>query len=240
MLGDQVIISQLPSGAVFVAAAPNPVLIRVNFDRVRMYGIEQKFDLRITEGLSFGNTYTYLHSEDRRSGFPPNIEGGTPAPQGWIKLRYEPAHRRVWVEPYVYLAGRQDRLSTLDLSDRRTGASRSRSNIRSFFLNGATVRGLVAPGADGKPGTTDDILRPTGETLTQVQDRVLGVGVNSAPLFRAIPGFVTLNLRGGVRIGERQELAVDLENLTDRNYRGISWGMDAPGRSLGVRYSVRF
>jgi hemoglobin/transferrin/lactoferrin receptor protein len=240
VLGDQVITNQLPSGAIFVAAASNPVLIRSNFDEARIYGIEQQLELRITSTLSFSNTFTYLHAEDKRTGLVPNIEGGTPAPQGWIKLRYEPGNRRFWIEPYLYAAGRQDRLSSLDLSDRRTGAARSRSNIRSFFLNGATVRGLIGPGADGKMGTADDLLLRTGETLAQVQDRVLGVGVNSAPLFRGIPGFLTLSLRGGIRIGESQEVMVDFENITDRNYRGISWGLDAPGRSLGVRYNYRF
>ena len=239
-LGDQAIISQLPSGVVFVTASTNPVLIRSNFDDARIYGIEQKLDLRLTSRLSFSNTFTYLHSEDRRTGLPPNIEGGTPAPQGWIKLRYEHPHGRFWIEPYVQVTGRQERLSTLDLGDRRTGATRSRSNIRSFFLNGATVRGLVGPGADGKLGTTDDILLPTGETLSHVQDRVLGAGISSAPLFRAIPGFLTVSLRGGLRFGERQDLSVDFENITDRNYRGISWGLDAPGRSIGFHYSYRF
>jgi hemoglobin/transferrin/lactoferrin receptor protein len=240
MLGDQVITNQLASGAVFVPAASNPVLIRSNFDEARIYGIEQQLDIRITSTLSFSNTFTYLHAEDKRTGLPPNIEGGTPAPQGWIKLRYERESRRFWIEPYVYAAGRQERLSTLDLSDRRTGATRSRSNIRSFFLNGAAVRGLIGPGTDGKLGTTDDVLLQTGETLAQVQDRVLGVGVNSAPLFRAIPGFLTVGLRGGVRLGEKQDLMIDFENITDRNYRGISWGLDAPGRGLGLRYNYRF
>lgn len=239
-LGDQVITSQSAGGAVFVPASSSPVLIRSNFDDARIVGIEQKFDLQLNSALSFGNTFTWLRAEDRRTGLPPNIEGGTPAPQGWIKMHYQPAGRRFWIEPYVYAAGRQDRLSTLDLGDRRTGAARSRANIRSFFLNGATVRGLVGAGADGKYGTSDDLLLATGETLTQVQNRVLGVGVNSAPLFSAIPGFLTVNVRGGFQIGERQDLVVDFENITDRNYRGISWGLDAPGLSVGIRYSFRF
>jgi hypothetical protein len=32
----------------------------------------------------------------------------------------------------------------------------------------------------------------------------------------------------------------DFENLTDESYRGISWGMDAPGRGIYVRYSLSF
>jgi hypothetical protein len=51
--------------------------------------------------------------------------------------------------------------------------------------------------------------------------------------------FATLGLRGGVRFG-RHELIVDAENLTDENYRGVSWGVDAPGRGIALRYIARF
>jgi hypothetical protein len=37
----------------------------------------------------------------------------------------------------------------------------------------------------------DDVLLVTGETVTQIQDRVLGVGINGAPLFREVKGFAT-------------------------------------------------
>jgi hemoglobin/transferrin/lactoferrin receptor protein len=88
-------------------------------------------------------------------------------------------------------------------------------------------------------GTADDLLAPTGETLTQVQNRVLGTAAG-APLYRYIPGFLILSVRAGVRFAERHELILDLENITDKNYRGISWGMDAPGRSFGFRHNYRF
>jgi len=240
LLGDQAITAQSPGGAVYVAASSNPVLVRSNFDDARIFGIEQKLDLRLSASLSFGNTFTVLRAEDRRTGLPPNIEGGTPAPQAWIRLRYVRPGNRFWIEPYACAAGRQDRLSTLDLSDRRTGAARSRGNIRNFFLSGATVRGLVAPGPDGRTGTADDLLRATGETLSQVQLRVLGIGVNDAPMFMAVPGFFTAGVRSGLQFGEMHELIFDVENITDRNYRGISWGLDAPGRNIAIRYNYRF
>ena len=88
-------------------------------------------------------------------------------------------------------------------------------------------------------GTADDTLIATGETLSQVQDRVLG-SAGSAPLFTYIPGFVTVGVRGGFSMGERHNFFLALDNLADRNYRGISWGLDAPGRSFGFRYSYRF
>jgi len=109
----------------------------------------------------------------------------------------------------------------------------------SFFTRGATVRGLVTKGPDGRLGTPDDVLMATGETLGAVQDRVLG-NASSSPLFPYVPGFFVIRVRGGFRIGEAHNVLVDLENLNDRNYRGISWGIDGPGRSIGIRYSYRF
>lgn len=239
LLGDQRISSQNAAGVVFVPASTNPVLVRSSFGDSRIYGIEQKFDLRISDSWTLGQNFTYLHSEDKRTKLPPTIEGGTPAPQGYFRVRYEPVGKRFWVEPYLYGARKQDRLSTLDLDDRRTGASRSRGAIGNFFNRGAFARGLIAAGTDNRFGTADDILKPTGETLAQVQNRVLGSAA-SAPLYTYIPGFLTGGIRGGFRVGEAHEVILDFSNLNDKNYRGISWGTDAPGRSFGFRYNYRF
>jgi hemoglobin/transferrin/lactoferrin receptor protein len=73
-----------------------------------------------------------------------------------------------------------------------------------------------------------------------VQDRVLGPGVNSAPLFDAIPGYGLLNLRGGYRFSDRQEITFDFENIGDKSHRAPGWGVDGPGRSITARYSVKF
>ncbi len=238
-LGDQTITAQSPNGVVFVPASTNPVLIRANFGDSRIWGIEQKFDLKITSSITVGQNFTYLYAEDKLSGRPPNIEGGTPAPQGNFRIRYDAPRRRFWIEPYLYGALKQGRLSSLDLEDRRTGATRSRASIANFFRRGALVRGLIGPGGDGRLGTADDLLIATGENLAQVQNRILG-SADSAPLYRYIPGFITFGVRGGFRIGERHNVLIDLENINDKNYRGISWGMDAPGRNLGFSYSYRF
>ena len=243
-LGGEPIIAQDPSGVVYVEAASGPVLVRSNtsLDNTRLYGVEYLLDWNITHRWSTGTILTYIHAANVHTGLPPNIEGGTPAPDMYIKLRYNSPKGRWWVEPYIHLAARQDRLSTLDLEDRRTGATRSRSNIGNFFNNGARVRGFTGPGGDGEFGTSDDILLATGETLSQIRNRVLGVGVNAAPLYTAVPGYATFNIRGGIYFGEtiRQEFMADFQNMADHNYRGISWGMDAPGRSLGLRYTIQF
>jgi len=239
-LGGTPITAQSANGVVFVAASSSPVLVRANFDNVRIYGFEHTLDVKLAQSWSLGTVFTYLHARDKRTDLPPNIEGGTPAPDGYLKIRYAPAGKRFWIEPYLHAAAEQDRLSSLDLEDRRTGAGRSRGSIASFFTNGARVIGLVNAGPDGVVGNADDRLIATGETLAQVQDRVLGVGVNSSSLYTKVAGYVTFNIRGGLRFGERHELLIELENLGDRNYRGISWGIDAPGRGIYLRYNTRF
>ncbi|HTG15567.1 MAG TPA: TonB-dependent receptor, partial [Blastocatellia bacterium] len=239
-LGGTPITAQGATGIVFVAASPNPVLVRANFDDARIYGFEHTLDAKFNSDWSVGTIFTYLHAEDKRTHLPPNIEGGTPAPDGYLKIRYAPAASRFWIEPYIHAAGRQDRLSSLDLDDRRTGGGRSRGAISNFFNNGARFLKLVNSGPDGIAGNADDRLAPTGETLAQVQNRVLGVGVPSAPLYTAVPGYVTFNIRGGFRFGERHEVLLDFENIGDRNYRGISWGVDAPGRGVFMKYNLKF
>ena len=238
-LGGEPITRQLPNGVVFVAVATNPVLVRANFDEARVKGLEGRLSWRVAPSWAVDAVGTYIHAEDRTTGLPPNIEGGTPAPELWLSLRYAPrGGRRFWVEPYLHAADRQSRLSSLDLDDRRTGASRSRTSIAAFFTNGARARGLVGNGADGVAGNADDVLLATGETVAEIQDRVLGPGVASSSLFTAVPGYVTFGFRGALQFGSRHEVLVDFENVGDRNYRGISWGLDAPGRGVFIRYRL--
>jgi hemoglobin/transferrin/lactoferrin receptor protein len=239
LLGGQPITSQNANGVVFVAATTVPVLVRDNFDNARIWGIEHTLDARLWQSLTLRTSFTFIRSRDVETDLPPNIEGGTPAPQGWLSFRYAPQGHRWWVEPYGNIAAKQSHLSSLDLGDRRIGAGRSRSSIQAFFRNGARYRGWTSPGQDGVFDTPDDTLVATGETLAAIQNRVLGSGVNSSSLFREIPGYAVFGVRGGLRV-RNHELLIDLENLGDENYRGMSWGVDAPGRGVSVRYVARF
>jgi hemoglobin/transferrin/lactoferrin receptor protein len=238
-LGGQPIISQNANGTVFVALSTAPVLVRANFTDARIYGLEYTFEARPHRDWTFAGNFTFVHAADKANGLPPNIEGGTPAPTGFLRLRYEPAGKHFWIEGYSTLADRQSRLSSLDLGDRRTGATRSRGQIANFFARGARVRGLTSSGPDGVFGNADDRLLATGETLAQVQNRVLGTA-NSAPLFDHLPGYGLVNVRGGFRFRERSEISIDFENITDQNYRGLAWGIEGPGRSVTARYKLRF
>jgi outer membrane receptor protein involved in Fe transport len=239
LLGGQPITSQNANGVVFVALSTAPVLVRANFDRARVWGFEAEGDASIGGPVAVGGTFTYLEAEDLDRSVPPNIEGGTPAAGGIVWARVAPKGARWWVQPYSLFAATQSRLSSLDASDRRTGAARTRGQIQNFFRRGATVRGYVDAGADRIYGNADDILKATGETLAQIQDRVLGVGVNSSPLWTEVPSYALLGVRVGLRFGT-QSIVIDAENLTDESYRGISWGMDGAGRGVSVRYSATF
>lgn len=115
------------------------------------------------------------------------------------------------------------------LSDARIGASRTRANIAGFFSGSAVDLGLVRNGT----------LLATGETLTQVQDRLLGAAA-SAAMFTSTPGFTVLGARVGIPFGNNLELTVIAENLLDRNYRLHGSGIDEPGFNLQLRTRVRF
>lgn len=249
-LGSSQIINQNANGLVFVAEAPtSPVLVRVNFDDARFNGVEANFKARFSDRFSATGNFTYIRAYSLLDGLPPNIEGGVPPATGFVSLRFQP-RSRIYIEGYSILAGRQNRLSSLDLSDRRTGASRSRANIQNFFRRGACVRGLTTPGTGGC-GNAGGVLIPTGETLTQVQNRLLPVGatingvrvVNDntpVPLFPYLPGYGLFGLRGAIKVGAASEVFVDVENIFDKSYRGISWGIDGAGRGVTVRYRYSF
>jgi hemoglobin/transferrin/lactoferrin receptor protein len=239
-LGSQIIERQNANGAVFVPLSSTPVLVQANFGGTRLHGIEYTLNVRLTNAWTVGGNYSYVYAEEKATGIAPNLGGGGLPPQmGFVRLRYQPGKARYWIEAYTNLSGRQERLSSLDLSDRRTGATRTRANIQNFFRRGACVYGLTTPGTDGRCGSAGGTLKATGETLAQVQNRVLGTA-NSAPLFPAIPGYGLLNLRGGWRVGERSLIGVDFENILDKSHRAPGWGVDGPGRSVTMRYQYQF
>jgi len=230
MLGGQTIIAQLASGAVITAIDPRPVLVRANVGAVRLWGIESAWQGQVSDSWVARANFYYLRGRDKETGEAPDLEGGLPPAAGFVSLRWQPLGKRYWLEGYSHLVSYQDRLSSLELADQRLGAERSIASIAAFFNNGAVARGLVRNG----------ILLPTGETLAQVLNRVLGPGVTEAPLFTRTPGFVTLNLRGGYQVSESTDLVIVLENLLDKNYRWHGSGVDASGFNLQLSYRIRF
>ncbi len=121
-LGSDQIIRQNANGLVFVAAATSPVLVRVNYDDARFNGVEFNTDARLGRDFTASGNFTYIRAHSLLNGLPPNVEGGVPPATGFVSLRYQPrSSSRFYVEPYAILAARQNRLSSLDLADRRTG-----------------------------------------------------------------------------------------------------------------------
>ena len=60
------------------------------------------------------------------------------------------------------------------------------------------------------------------------------------PLFTAVAGYGLVGLRGSYRFGEGSEVFIDFENIFDKSYRGISWGIDGAGRGMTLRYRYQF
>ena len=157
-LGGVPITSQNANGAVFVQATTVPVLVRANFDRARIWGLEHSGYFTVAEPLTLHTVFTYLRAKDLGTDLPPNIEGGTPAPEAYLLARWQRPQSNWWVEPYLHVAWKQTHLSSLDLGDRRTGSGRTRASIQAFFRNGARNRGWVGAGPDGTFGNADDVL----------------------------------------------------------------------------------
>lgn len=255
-IAGQTIVSQGSGGALFINGISQPVIARVNGGKVRFIGVQGSGRVNVTNDISVNSHFFYIRSEDEsfrtlplnppgvitglRFADAPDFEGGLPPSSGFLSVKYQPRGKRYWFEVYSNMAGEQDRLSSVDLNDQRQGAIRSRASIAAFFAGGARSRGLIGAGRDGRLGTADDVLTATGETLAQIQDRVLGRGINSAPLFTKTPGYALFNMRGGLRVGERSDFVFILENILDKNYRIHGSGTDGSGVNFAVRYQFRF
>jgi outer membrane receptor protein involved in Fe transport len=194
----------------------------VNDGRSRYYGIEANWSsaslARIGSGtVSLEAGYFYILGRDLN---PNRNIRRLPPQQGNVRLRYN--RSRYWFETSVVAAGAQSRLSGGDADDERIGASRSRADIAAFFNGSRIAPFLTAAGVFG----------PTGETLAQIQDRVLqGVTALTArvPLYGSTAGWATWNVYAGYRIGEHVTWNAALLNVLDRNYRVHGSGIDSPG-----------
>lgn len=231
--------AQKAQGVVAVATAVDPRAVKsfVNDGRSRYYGLESLMNYALTSRWMVEANYTYLLGRDLN---PNRNIRRLPPQMGAATLRYMPSGRRPWWEVSMAMAGEQTRLSGGDRDDERIGASFRRRDIQDFF-QGARV----APYLNG------GVFTPTGETLQQIQNRVLPIGgvVNGvtiaddnsrAPLYLSTAGWATLNVRAGLPLGERWQVLGAVENLLDRNYRFHGSGVDAPGINAYVSIGFRF
>ena len=230
LVGGQPIIRQDATGAVFTSLSSSAVFVRTNALKVRLRGVESTMAVKLRRDLELNANAFYVHGKDLLTGRPPNLENGIPPMTGFVGVKWERAGTPAWIEVYSNFAAPQRRFSDNDISQARIGGLRTKEEIAGFFNGGAVPRDLVRNG----------ILLPTGETLAQVQLRVLGPGLLPNQLFTKNPGFALLNLRGGFRIGERSSVTLILENIFDKNYRTMGSGIDGPGTNAAVRYSLSF
>ncbi|HZB46982.1 MAG TPA: TonB-dependent receptor, partial [Pyrinomonadaceae bacterium] len=230
-VGGQQVIRQDATGAVFTSLSSAPVFVRANAGHIRLRGFEAATAFDLTRSLSLNAHAFHVRGTNTETGLPPSIENGIPPLTGFASVRWTPAGRRFWVETYTSFAAAQERFSDNDLQQARIGGIRTREEITAFFNNGAVARGLVRGG----------VLVETGETLPQVLGRVLGPDLSArVPLYTKNPGFATLNVRGGLRLGERTRVTLILENILDKNYRTMGSGVDAPGVNAVVSFSRSF
>ena len=233
--------AQLAQGVAAVATALDSRAVKafVNDGRSRYYGSEVLAHLTLTLRLALEANYSNVLGRDLN---PNRNVRRLPPQMGAVALRYTPSGRRPWLEIAVAASGAQERLSGGDADDERIGASLRRSDIASFF-NGSRVAAYLDP-ATG-------VFLPTGETLLQIQNRVLPIGatVNGVhvtndgtrvPLYLSTAGWATLNIRSGFPLGERVHMNAAIENLLDRNYRVHGSGTDAPGISAWIGIGYRF
>jgi hemoglobin/transferrin/lactoferrin receptor protein len=212
------------TGLAYIAPDVRPITTRVNVDRARVRGFDVEGEARFGSDWTASSHFSMSNGRLLTTG---EFARRMPPAMGAAKLRWN--RERFWAEGVLTFAAEQSRLNSGDLSDARIGGLRTRASIATFFNGTATDRGLVR----------DSILVATGETLAQVQNRVLGTAA-SAPLYTSEPGYAVIGLRSGVRLTPQLDVAVIGENLGDVNYRFYGSGLDASGINLHVRTRYRF
>jgi hemoglobin/transferrin/lactoferrin receptor protein len=212
------------TGLAYIAQDVRPIATRVNVDRARVTGLETEGEWRVNDAITASAYFSIANGHVLPGG---QYLRRMPPPMGGAKVRW--SQRRTWAEALVTFAASQTRFNDGDVSDARIGGLRTRTSIATFFQGTATDLGLVR----------DGVLVATGESLSQVQNRVLGTATSSA-LFTSHPGFAVVGVRAGIRLTPSFDLSVFGENLTDTNYRLYGSGLDAPGINVQVRTRYRF
>lgn len=223
VLANEPTAAQRAAGVTTVSTAfdPRGVKAFVNEGQSRYAGVESLLRFEPARLWRVEAGYSFIGGRDMN---PNRNVRRLPPQNGFAALRWLGGQRRPWIELRADAAGAQRRLSGGDLDDERIGAARSRTDIAAFF-NGSRVAPFLT--ADGR-------FEPTGETLAQIQNRVLPRSVASSdsarvPLYAYTAGWLSLSVRTGVPLGERLSLQMALENLADRSYRLHGSGVDAAG-----------
>ncbi|HEX6162191.1 MAG TPA: TonB-dependent receptor [Vicinamibacterales bacterium] len=225
-LSGYTVIQQDAIGRAYVQGEARPIVTRVNVSRSRILGYEAETNVQIATAWRARGWASMARGTELETGLP---RRRMPPGMGGATLTFQPSGARWWIEGTMLTATKQDRFSDADIGDARIGASRTPAAIATFFNGTAVDRGLVRNG----------ILLETGETLQQVQARVMGSSTLLA-MFTETPGFTVFGVRGGFSLGARLDVTLIGENLGDRNYRIHGSGVDEPGINLMARLRARF
>lgn len=226
VISGQEIVSQDSAGLAYIAIDPRPVGTRVNSGRGRVRGLDAEGRVAIGHHWNARAWFSMANGRDLETGAW--FRRMAP-PMGGVMAGWQRGADRLRVEATMTFARPQTRLASGDLSDARIGGRRTAGTIAAFFNGTAVDMGLVRAG----------LLLATDETLAQVQARVLN-GASASYLFTAEPGWVAFGARALWPLGRSVDLIVIGENLTDRNYRLIGSGVDAPGANVQFRTRIKF
>jgi outer membrane receptor for ferrienterochelin and colicin len=226
-IGGQTVVAQDEVGRIFVAIDPDPVVSRANINRSRVWGVEWLLEREINQRMLFIFKGGVQRGRELDTGF----WARKIAPDHFDAiLRWNRTGGRLFLEGVFIGMLAQGRFNPADFEDTRIGGFRDADSIALYFNNGAVDLGVVQ----------DGILLVTGETLEQVQQRVLGPDLEGNALFTEAPAWWTVSLRGGLNINTNNELTFSVNNIFDRNYRLHGSGFDSPGFSAIASWVGRF
>lgn len=220
--------AQQAQGVLTVATSFDPRAVKafVNDGRARYYGTEASGRFQFRSHWAAEAGASYIVGRDLN---PNRNIRRLPPPQGTVALQHTRTH--FWWRTYLLFAGPQNRLSGGDIDDERIGASRSRSDVAAVFQSTRL-----------SPFISQGLFTPTGETLRQIQDRVLPGLADSTrvALYQKTSGWLTWNVQGGYALTERMSVTGGVFNVLDRNYRVHGSGIDAPGVSVFWGFRFRY
>lgn len=220
--------AQQAQGVATVATAFDSRAVKafVNDGRARYYGSETSARIQFRSRWTADAGFSYLVGRDLN---PNRNIRRLPPLQGTVGLLH--SGKRYWWRTNILFAGPQNRLSGGDIDDERIGASRSRNDIAAVFQASRLL-----------PFISQGVFVPTGETLRQVQDRLLpGVAdATRVPLYQSTAGWWSWNVEGGYSLTERVSVTGGVLNMLDGNYRVHGSGVDAPGVSAFVGFRLQF
>lgn len=220
------IVRQDAAGRAYIAIDPRPIFTRVNSSRARIRGIDLDGSVRVGARWQARAYFSMANGRDLASGT--YLRRMNP-PMGGATIAWQRAPQGLRLEGVMTFARTQARLTSGDLSDARIGGRRTAATIATYFNGTAVDLGLVRNG----------VLLATGETLGEVQSRVLG-GASASTPYSTAPGFIAFGARALYPLGKTVDVMVIGENLTDRNYRLIGSGVDAPGVNAAIKLRFRF